>query len=355
MGKKILKIILIILAVILVLALGLIIFLSATEYKPEAVEKIPASVLGEGETPSDTMTLLSWNIGYSGLGSGADFVLDGGGGDGKPESEEEFRAYYDGILETLKAQKADVYLLQEVDTDSTRSYGYNEAADIPLQLDMASSVHALNYSCPFVPFPWPPIGKVNSGLLTTTKYTMVDDEGERISLPCPFSWPLRTANLKRCLLVTRVELESGEELVLVNLHLEAYDDGGGKAAQTDMLIKLLEEEYAKGNYVIAAGDFNQTFPGGNEAYPVKNTELWTPGELDNDMLPDGWSFAYDTTAPSCRLLNQPYAADSEATQYYVIDGFILSPNISCVSVETQDGDFAFSDHNPVRLEVAFNH
>lgn len=354
MGKKILKIALIVLTVILVFVVGFVIFLSATEYKPEAVEEISVSNLSEGEAPGMTMTLLSWNIGYGGLGSGADFVLDGGGGDGKPESQEEFETYYNGILETLKAQKADAYLLQEVDTDSTRSYGYNEAENIPQSLGMASSVHALNYSCPFVPFPWPPIGKVNSGVLTTTKYTMVDDEGERISLPCPFSWPLRTANLKRCLLVTRVELEKGAELVLVNLHLEAYDDGAGKAAQTEMLIKLLEEEYAKGNYVIAAGDFNQTFPGGNEAFPVKDTELWTPGVLENSILPEGWRFAYDTAVPSCRLLNQPYDAESETTQYYVIDGFILSPNITCISVETLDEDFAYSDHNPVKLEVRIN-
>ena len=31
---------------------------------------------------------------------------------------------------------------------------------------------------------------------------------ERIKLPCPFSWPVRTANLKRCLLITRVPLEA---------------------------------------------------------------------------------------------------------------------------------------------------
>ncbi|MFR6426479.1 MAG: hypothetical protein ACLUNO_13905 [Oscillospiraceae bacterium] len=32
--------------------------------------------------------------------------------------------------------------------------------------------------------------------------------------------------------------------------------------------------------------------------------------------------------PTCRLDNQPYDAESEATQHYVIDGFILSPNVS---------------------------
>ena len=40
-----------------------------------------------------------------------------------------------------------------------------------------------------------------------------------------------------------------DRLVAVNLHLEAYDDGEGKAAQTAMLFDILEEEYAKGNYV----------------------------------------------------------------------------------------------------------
>ena len=80
-----------------------------------------------------------------------------------------------------------------------------------------------------------------------------------MSLPCPFSYPIRLANLKRCLLVNRIPIEgSDKELVVINLHLEAYDDGAGKEAQTRMLAQLLREETEKGNYVIAGGDFNQT-------------------------------------------------------------------------------------------------
>ena len=56
--------------------------------------------------------------------------------------------------------------------------------------------------------------------------------------------------------------------------------------------------------------------------------------------------------PSCRLLNQPYnPADVENTQYYAIDGFILSPNVELVAVEGVDLGFADSDHNPVLLSV----
>ena len=36
------------------------------------------------------------------------------------------------------------------------------------------------------------------------------------------------------------------------------------------------------------------------------------------------------------------------TQHYVLDGFIVSPNIEVLSVETQSLGFRYSDHNPVR-------
>ena len=164
------------------------------------------------------------------------------------------------------------------------------------------------------------------------------------------SWPVSTANLKRCLLVSRTPLEgSDKELVLVNLHLEAYDDGEGKAAQTQMLMDLLTQEYEKGNYVIAGGDFNQTFPGALDVFPIRDPSLWTPGVLEEDILPDGWRFACDLSIPSCRLLDRPY--DPADSQFYVIDGFILSPNVGLDSVETLDEQFQYTDHNPVRIQV----
>ena len=56
--------------------------------------------------------------------------------------------------------------------------------------------------------------------------------------------------------------------------------------------------------------------------------------------------------PSCRLLNQPYdPADEENTQHYVIDGFILSPNVELISVEGKDLGFTNSDHNPILITI----
>ena len=344
--------ILLILVLALVLGLGgLVGWLSLTEYRPAPVETLaPLSDAAQQELPQGAaLSILSWNIGYAGLGAGSDFVMDGG---------EHMRAadraavqdYLAGISATISGGY-DITLLQEVDTDCSRTYGVNEAE----ALASGDAAFALNYSCGYVPNPntyfIDPFGKIHSGLLTCSNYAV--EKTERRALPCPFSWPLRIVNLKRCLLVSYLPIEgSDRQLVLVNLHLEAYDDGEGKAAQTKQLMDFLAQEYEKGNYVIAGGDFNQVFPGALGAYPNTHPENWLPGTLEESSLPAGFSYAYDLAVPSCRLLNQPYdPSDTVNTQYYVIDGLIVSPNVTVNAVETLDLGFADSDHNPVLLSV----
>ena len=354
--KKILKILLIIVLIIVAAAAGLFGFLTVTEYKPADVEDaeiVRASASEQLSVPAGgaDLTILSWNIGYAGLGAGSDFIMDGGTHTASAD-EATVRQYLAGIKEVCGGDY-DIVMLQEVDTKSSRTYRIDEKEE----LAKGDAVFALNFSCPFVPNPstiiTDPIGMVNSGLLTCSNFET--GSSERISLPCPFSWPLRTANLQRCLLVSYIPIEgSDKQLVIVNLHLEAYDSGEGKIAQTKQLREFISAEYEKGNYVIAGGDFNQVFPGSLERYPNSHPDLWQPGELDDSLLPSdgGWKFAYDMSTPTCRLLNQAYdPADTENTQHYVIDGFILSPNVELNSAETLDLGFANSDHNPVRIEI----
>lgn len=349
--KKVFKWIVILLGCILVLAAGLVGYLTAADYKPKAVSDAMCSISEQAEAVdiSQPFTVLTWNTGYGGLGMDSDFFMDGG----KmvdPPSQETVEANMQGIRDFLKEAQADAYFLQEVDLDSSRSGGVNQYAYYGEALP-ASSAFAYNYKCNFVPFPLPPIGKVQSGIATFSD-KLVKTVPQRVSLPSPFSWPASTANLKRCLLVTRLPIEgSKREVVLVNLHLEAYDDGEGKRQQTEMLLSLLEQEYEKGNYVIAGGDFNQTFPGMLEASPMQDTELWTPGVLDSADLPVDWQYVCDGSTATCRLLNKPY--DKGNQQLYVIDGFLLSPNVQVNSVEAIDLDFQHTDHNPVSLTVSF--
>ena len=120
-----------------------------------------------------------------------------------------------------------------------------------------------------------------------------------------------------------------------------------------VLEKILEEERSKGNYVIAAGDFNQAFSNTDiSAYPLQEGK-WAPGMLSTEDLEKEWQCLMDSSTPTCRSLDQPYeGADHSSFQYYVVDGFILSSNIEVISCGTQDLGFVYTDHNPVLLECA---
>ena len=348
--KKILKFLLTLVLIAVLAVVGLFGYLTITEYKPADIEVL-TPLCEDATAPAikdgASLNILSWNIGYAGLGAGSDFYMDGGK-DTASADNATVNKYLDAMNTAIRAGNYDLVYLQEVDINSSRTYSIDES----VALRRGTSYHALNHSCAFVPLPLPePIGKVHVGLMTISDYKV--DRGERHSLPCPFSWPTRAANMKRCLLVNYLPIEgTNKQLVMVDLHLEAYDSGEGKIAQTKQLMGLLQKEYEKGNYVIAGGDFNQVFPGSLELYPNTHPDLWLPGVLEEASLPEGFQFAYDLTTPSCRLLNQPYdPSDTVNTQYYVIDGFILSPNVQLDEVKVLDEGFANSDHNPVQLQV----
>jgi endonuclease/exonuclease/phosphatase family metal-dependent hydrolase len=343
-----LKICCIALGGVLLLLAALLIFLTVTEYKPASVEPIAVSSMATKTLSDETLRILTLNVGYGGLDASSDFFMDGGKSV-FPQTKELVQDNLEGIAKVLKKSDADIFFLQEVDLDAKRSFGINESQFFSSTLEY-DSAFALNYSCAFVPYPLPPLGKLYSGLLTLSRFQL--ESASRISLPVPFSWPVSTANLKRCLLVSVLDLpETDAQCILVNLHLEAYDDGEGKSTQMKTLLEFIESEYEKGNYVIAGGDFNQIFPGTESIFPMVHTEVWEPGILEIDILPEGWQYAYDTSAPTCRLLNQPYDPESANTQHYVLDGYILSPNVELLSVETLDMKFTNTDHNPVALEV----
>ncbi len=346
---KIIKALLLVVLILVLAAGGLAGYLTLTEYRPDDIEllEVTQAARSDNVRVGERLDVLTFNTGYCGLGRDQDFFMDGGSMV-RPESEEIIRENMNGILSELARQNADVYLLQEVDFDSYRSYYVNQADTYRHGLSLNMAV-AYNFKCDFVPFPWPPLRKVESGLVSFTGLNVT--QATRESLPVPFTWPTRVGNLKRCLLVERVPVEGTEkELVIINLHLEAYDDGEGKRAQTEQLMQIIAAEYRNGNYVIAGGDFNQTFEGAN-TFPILKEDNWQPGILYNSDLPAGFSYVFDASKPTCRLLDKPYDGDRENAQMYVIDGFIVSDNLKVNLIQTVDLNFQYSDHNPVLLQV----
>ena len=351
--KKILKALLVIVIVLIVLVAALLVWLTVVEYRPQDLETVTVeSVGGEAKTlaAGDTINIMAWNIGYGALGDNADFFMDGGSMVYTADNAR-VQTNLDAIVSEVRSENADILMLQEIDLDSSRSYHIDETNYFDT-LGFNNMAFANNFKVAYFPFPIPPYGKIDSGIATYSSFATTS--AERVQLPCPFSWPVKTINLKRCLLITRIPVEGGKELVIVNLHLEAYDDGEGKAAQAQMLMDILNEETAKGNYVIAGGDFNQSFSNVQNNYPVF-AEQWQPAFMDVSPFADDWQFIMNNETPTCRSLYTPLAGnDPDSLQYYMIDGFIVSSNITVNSYEIRDLGFANSDHNPQVINITLN-
>ena len=334
---------------------GFLIFASATTLQVKDKEEM--SINGDVSAKVDKsqeINLLTWNMGYGALDERQDCYWDGGKGvDG--ESKEIVQQNIDAFKNKIKDVDPDIFLVQEVDVDSKRSYYIDELASLEetFTRDEYENSFARNFKAGLVPLPlYNMTGKVDAGIATFSKFDVT--KSTRVQLPIPFSWPMELFNLKRCLLVERLPIQdSDKELIVVNLHLEAYDDGEGKAKQLAMLMDLLKEEYDKGNYVIAGGDFNQTFSTTDyKKYPKRND--WVCPVIEAENYPS-FTFRMDDTAPTCRSLYKPYYnSDKENHQYYMIDGFIVSNNITINDLVTIDLDFKNTDHNPVSMSITLN-
>ncbi len=339
---KILKYILITILVIAGLFGIFLIYSTIDDYQPPESEVILDNQQAGPLTDSD-FTAVTWNLGYGGLDSSMDFFYDGGK-QVRP-SREQAKKNVEGILKQLKTfGNPDFINLQEVDKSSKRSYRIDMVKKIADLFSGWSSSFGMNYKVDFVPLPpRAPMGKVRSGIQSLSKAT--PHLVTRFSFPGNYSWPVKLFMLDRCFLESRYWLNDGKELVVINTHNSAYDDGSLRKQQMEYLKDHLIGEYEKGNYVVVGGDWNQT-PAGFEpqfAYDVFDSDNLTyiPGGY-----PAGdWKWAFDPTIPSNRRVITPYKRGTTPTT--VIDCFLVSPNITVEDVHGLDLGFEYSDHQPV--------
>lgn len=345
--KKILKIIGILLIVVVASFAGFLGFMSLTDYRPEPIEHLKVDGQGIVLSKSDTFDFITWNIGYCGLGKEQDFFFDGGR-NVRPEKKLQER-YLNGVLDQLSEMKGiDFILLQEVDRRSKRSYYTDQVPLIAEKLPNYALAFTYNYKTSFIPQPLTqPYGRAEGGLLTLSRYQ--PSSSHRHALAPDASWPTGLFMLKRCFMTFRYMLQDGKELVVVNQHLSAYDDGTVKQQQMDTLKRFLLNEYNKGNYIVVGGDWNQFPP---DYKPILSGRDGVKGmNVEADYPAVGWKWAYDLSAPTNRKLNTPYREDQ--TETVVIDYFLLSPNITLMDVKVWDIHFEYSDHQPVYLKLVF--
>ncbi len=337
-------------ALVIVLYLVFIILVGVfTDYHPAEVTELEVSGKQENtEILDSTLTFLTWNIGYAGLGAEMDFFYDGG--KMVRPTRNQIEKYTVGILDYLElTDSIDFILLQEVDRESSRTKFQDELSMALGILTGHSSSFGYNYKVQFVPVPLTnPLGKVEMGQATFSEYFPISSQ--RYSYYSAYAWPKRLFMLDRCFLVSRFHLPNGKELVVINTHNSAYDSGGKlRDIEMPLIRNFMLNEFEKGNYVVAGGDWNQNPPD----YQPETIETVYPAvrreALEKTLFPEDWKISYEPQKPTNRGVENPLTPGK--TEVTIIDYFILSPNIELENVKVDFQNFQYSDHEPVLMNA----
>lgn len=334
------------------LALGYVIYLFASYDRiPDGQALEVRQSAGSPLRTGEQQTIVSWNIGFGAYTADYSFFMDGGK-ESRARSRESVEHCLRAVCNTLRAQDPDLVLVQEVDTDSTRSYHVDQRALIEATFaDSHSAAFAQNYHSSYLFYPLhEPHGASNSGILTLSDAPI--ESALRTSLPVE-GGVRKFLDLDRCYSLSRIPVEGGGTLCLYNLHLSAYtSDGTIATRQLEILLEDMARARAEGNWVIAGGDFNKDVWGDSTAVTGIGGEDYSWAQpFPTELLPAGFSLvdSLDRANPvlSCRGTDAPY--EKGKSFEVTLDGFIVSDNVRALDCAVIDTGFAVTDHNPVRL------
>lgn len=353
LGKMILGILLLLIAAVAAYVIYMQIqYYRIADFTEISTENPKQEKVKEGEA----YRIMTYNIGFGAYSDDYSFFMDTGemldgtktaGKHARALSEEAELANTKGSMELLKSQNVDFIFTQEVDEKATRSYQVNQREILTEGLPDYSTVFANNFHSAYLLYPFnEPHGAVQAGMLTFSKYQI--SENIRRQFPVSGAFITKFTDLDRCFLVSRLPVEGGKELVLIQVHLSAYDKGGTiRAKQLELLNQVLAEEREKGNYVIAGGDFNHDIADSMDTFPSGQKVPEWVYQLQEDDLSDGYRFVKAENSeevPTCRGADIPY--EKGVTYTVIVDGFIVSDNVEALA-ENIDAGFKYSDHNPV--------
>ena len=304
-------------------------------------------------TTGENYTIVSYNIGFGAYTDDYTFFMDEGK-ESRARSKESVINCVTKTAETALSFDPDIVLFQEVDTDSTRSFHVEQRDiinDIFEKNGNFDNVFAQNYHSAYLMYPpIKPIGASYSGILTESRFEITSALRRSLPIAAGFN---KLLDLDRCYSISRIPVDNGKELVIINQHLSAYGtDAAQGNAQLEMLASDMKKEYDKGNYVICGGDFNHDFTVTSKEYfnpGTDKTYSWCEPFPDN-VIPEGFSKCTEYVGdmvPTSRYTNEPYNENSFTV---ILDGFIVSDNVSVISVQNVDEAFKYTDHNPVVME-----
>ena len=235
------------------------------------------------------------------------------------------------VLSETQKINPDIFAFQEIDYNASRSYQVDQEAEIA-NLGYNYRARTINWDERYLPFPYWPIsmhfGKVISGQSVLSKYPL--KEQKRIVLERVADAPFfRDAfYLERLAQIVKVTLQ-GREVVVINVHLEAFDQ---KTRENQFLEVLRIFDRYKNEYpTILLGDFN--------------SEARSNSAIIQKM------FAQKEVGNAAFLKQNPSNTFNSRNPYKRIDYIFYSKNsIEYVSGKVLNEFGEASDHLPVYME-----
>ena len=290
-----------------------------------------------------SISLLTWNIGYAGMGAESDFVLDKGN-QRRPLSRELVEANLSAIRSYLAGVEADVIMLQEVAKPSWVTYQVDVLDGVESVLPSMNYTFAADVKTRFVPPPF----RVEVGNATFSRVSISSAEMRGLPLETVFQYGLFRKGYRMHVLRTAGPVQ----WVVVNIHLSAFEPSV-RLQQVKQVITFAQEEYALGHHVVIGGDWNYRLSDTEFLHSTDEEFLFWIQDFPEGLIPEDWTWAVDDEVPTDRTAHAPYV---EGQNYrLIIDGFLVSPNVDVLSAKSDDLGFVHADHNPVLALLRAQH
>lgn len=295
--------------------------------------------------PAGMLRVVSWNLQFCG-GRAQPFFYEGGSRVRVPRSDQD-RAFA-GVVEVLRGLNADVVLLQELDRGSARTDHVDQLARLLNELPGYAAVSAAMHKNRFVPYPWPPLGRINLHLATLSR--AVPSSPLRLALPGLREPRLRAHfNLHRALLAAQLPLANGEHLAVGNTHLSAFSGGDDTLARQ---VRLVDGWLGNaGSTALLGGDFNVLPPGDDASRLATDRDDHPTDRAEIDAFFAAHPSVLDPVGqlrPEAGTYLPPGASAPDRTLDWVFTG----EGLRTVRAWVEPVDPFVSDHWPVVADLA---
>ena len=251
----------------------------------------------------------------------------------------------------------DFILFQNIDVDSTRSYYVDQKNILAESLSTMAGVFAEAGKSNYVFSPISsPLGRTDSRMATfSNKYI-----GHRIrySLPSNSEFMSKYGTNDNCVILTRVRTVSNKMLSIINVNVDIYEDEDIRQKDLEAILRIMDFEHnTMGNYCLVGGTFGFLLNGTSGAFlnnmqsPAWGKQL--PESFNESILKNiGFRITSDEIALDQGIgtvRDMSVAYNKGGSYEAIVDGFIVSKDISVEKTAVIDNGYLYSSHNPVKI------